>query len=303
MTNFTLQDYQSAILSTGRKCKRAGRYLVAQCLNHDEKNPSMQVFDDGWCSCMAGCGRFHIATIFDEFKDKEYKGEYTKPVRRPTTVMEHKYKTYDLYHEWENMPPIPRDHKFKNLPLEVLDKLGWRWDEYKNSYFIPYFDTTRNHIPFAQWRHLSGERRFTFLPEAKPIAYGLWNLESSVLFVCEGTSDMAVLTYCNIPAIAMPSASSGEIMKRFGAYAKDKGIKIVFAGDRDSAGEKLREALDEVCSYRVRQCPEKYKDWGDFYEAEGNTAVTDWCKKELPSHIDTIKEIMGGGVELKIKNN
>lgn len=227
-------------------------------------------------------------------------------------MTEHKYKTYDLMHEWEQLPKIPRDHKFKTIPLEILDDLGWRWDEYKHSYFIPYFNMSRTQIPFGQWRHLQGDRRFTFLPEAKPIAYGLWNLDNDKLFLVEGASDAATLEYAAVPWIAMPSASSGDITKRLGAFCKENGITIVFAGDNDSAGSKLREALDEVCSYRVCQPPKKYKDWGDFLVAEGVEAVQNHCFKELfpqeyPSTpeeaktaLERVQDVFPGAVELKI---
>lgn len=197
-------------------------------------------------------------------------------------MTEHKYKTYDLMHEWEQLPKIPRDHQFKTIPLEILDDLGWRWDEYKHSYFIPYFNMSRTQIPFGQWRHLQGDRRFTFLPEAKPIAYGLWNLDgNSKLFVVEGASDCAVLDYAAVPWIGMPSAASATLMQGLGRYCKENNISVIYAGDNDEAGNKLRDALDEIMPYRVKQPPKKYKDWGDFLVAEGVETVQNYCFEEL----------------------
>ena len=194
-----------------------------------------------------------------------------------------KYKKYDLLEWWEKLPLIPRDHNFKNIPLDVLDSLGWRWDEPKNSYFIPYFTRSKTSLPFGQWRHLSGERRFTFLKDAKPTMYGTWNLDPSntPMFLVEGSSDGAVLDHVGVPWIAAPSASSSELVKAMATWCKEQGIRIVFAGDNDDAGSKLKEALAEVTHFSTCQPPKKYKDWGDFFVAEGFEKVHDHCMPEL----------------------
>lgn len=311
---FTEADVLRCLDQAGLKYKTGHRYILSQCPTHDDSNPSAQIYRDDWfVNCHSGCGRYHITKAFPHLR-QNFSGEAKATVVRRTEsrMTEHKYKTYDLMHEWEQLPKIPRDHQFKTIPLEILDDLGWRWDEYKHSYFIPYFNMSRTQIPFGQWRHLQGDRRFTFLPEAKPIAYGLWNLDNDKLFLVEGASDAATLEYAAVPWIAMPSASSGDITKRLGAFCKENGITIVFAGDNDSAGSKLREALDEVCSYRVCQPPKKYKDWGDFLVAEGVEAVQNHCFKELfpqeyPSTpeeaktaLERVQDVFPGAVELKI---
>jgi hypothetical protein len=97
-----------------------------------------------------------------------------------------------------------------------------------------------------------------------------------------------VLDYCAVPWIALPSAASGELMKSMATYCKENGIELVYAGDNDDAGNKLREALDSVMPYRVKQPPTKYKDWGEFFEAEGNpwllnTVLKSYLVKKLKS--------------------
>ena len=315
--NFTENDVLACLETAGLKYKRGGRYILTQCPNpdHQDKNPSAQIYRDGWCNCHV-CGRFHITKAFPELRRQGSSswtsGSHKIPSKLPHKVEEMKYKTYDLMHEWEQLPKIPRDHKFKGIPLETLDDLGWRWDEYKNSYFIPYFNTSRTQIPFGQWRHLSGERRFTFLPEAKPVMYGLWNLNNSMLFLCEGASDAAVMDYCGVPWIAAPSASSGELVGRLARYCKENDITLIFAGDNDTAGLKLRQAIDDVVSYRVCQAPKKYKDYGEFFESEGHQSVQNYCFKELfpqeyPSTpeeaktaLEKVQDIFPGAVELTV---
>lgn len=217
-------------------------------------------------------------------------------------VNEHKYVTYDLTEDWKKLPLIPRDHSFKNIPLEVLDDLGWRMDYDRNAYFIPYFSRSKKSIPFAQWRNLAGSPRFNFLKDAKPTCYGTWNLVApNKLFLVEGTSDCAVLQTCLVPWIGVPSASSGELLVSMATFCLRESIQLVYAGDNDDAGDKLREALESVGPYRVKQPPKKYKDWGDFYVSEGPDVVGAYCNEEilgadLPPQSDVEKalEIFGG---------
>lgn len=283
MSPHTLQDYEQAIKETGRLARLTGRTLVAQCLWHDERNPSMQVFEDGWTACYAGCERRHIGAAFAQFRDPNYQSSTHEPVRRLAIETQPTYQTFDLAADHARLPLIPRDHSFKGLPLEVLDDLGWRYDESKGGYFIPYFNRPRTKIPFAQWRHLSGPRRFTFLPGAKPTLYGKWNISvASRLFLVEGTSDAAVLQHCMVPWVALPSASSGSILTAFAKHAQQLNIDLIYAGDNDEAGNALKRTLDKAAiAYRICQPPAKYKDWGDFFEAEGSDAVFSHCVPKL----------------------
>jgi hypothetical protein len=279
---FTESDVLMCLDRAGLKYKNRHRYIITQCPFHSDENPSAQIYKDDWfVSCNAGCGRQHITKAFPELRPtRGYGNAPTRQVERKP-VSEHKYTEYDLMPQWLKMPMIPRDHYFKNLPLDVLDSLGWRWDEARNSYFIPYFSASKTSIPFAQWRHLSGERRFTFLKDAKPTCYGTWNLDNPKLFVVEGTSDCAVLDYCAVPWIGLPSASSGELMKKLAGYCVQNKIDLVYAGDNDDAGDKLRDALDEVTGYRVLQPRHPYKDWGEMFEAEGIESIVAYTSKEL----------------------
>lgn len=284
---FTQNDVENELDRAGLKHYDKGRYLLAQCPTHEDQHPSVQIYKDDWfVNCHATCGRFHITKAFPTLRETKESGPRTPGVRaslsqRNVKAQEVKYKTFDLLPFWRDLPLIPRDHVFKGIPLEILDDLGWRYDEAKNSYFIPYFSASKGSIPFAQWRHLQGERRFTFLKDAKPTCYGTWNLDNPKLFIVEGTSDAAVLDFAAVPWIALPSAASGELMRSMANYCKENGIQLVYAGDNDAAGDKLREALDEVSTYRVKQVPPKYKDWGEFLEAEGVEVVSDYAMEEL----------------------
>jgi len=207
----------------------------------------------------------------------------------------------------ESMDKIPDDHVFKGIPISVLNDLGWRWDKENNRYFIPYWSATKTSVPFGQWRNLGTGPRFNFWKDAKPTCYGTWNLDNHKLFVCEGTSDAAVLEYCGVPWIALPSAASGELMKKMATHCKNEGIELIYAGDNDAAGDKLKEALEEVMPYRLKQPRSPYKDWGEMFEAEGQQSVTDYCFAELfgPTYTPdpvaaAVQKVWPGAEELEI---
>lgn len=303
---FTESEVLRCLDSANLKHMDRGRYILAQCPTHDDAHPSVQIYKDDWfVNCHAGCGRYHITKAFPELREGNTRS-YTPPARKRSVQVI--YKDFDLIPEWEKMPLIPRDHYFKNIPLEVLDELGWRFVPEYNQYFIPYFSASRQSIPFAQYRNLDPDKpRFIFLKDAKPTCYGTWNLDNSKLFIVEGASDAAVLEHCAIPWIAVPSASSAELVRLLAGYCKQNGISLVYAGDNDSAGSKLRQALDESTRYRVRQPRAAYKDWGEMYEAEGVDSVSDYCLAELAPEVldraevlDNVLDIFPDATELNI---
>jgi len=282
---FTENDVLMELDRAGLKYFNKGRYLLSQCPMHDDKHPSVQIYKDDWfVNCHAGCGRFHITKAFPSLRENQQQPVYSErgrsnnSIRREQKVTEHKYKQFDLMADWEKMELLPEFH-LHGVPSDVLNDMGWR--KHNHSVFIPYFSASKGSIPFAQYRHLQGDVRFTMLKDAKPTMYGTWNLDNDKLFLVEGTSDAAVLEYCAVPWIAAPSAASGELVKAFAMYCKENGIQVVYAGDNDTAGDKLREALDEILPYRVKQVPTKYKDWGEFLEATDVETVQDYAFEEL----------------------
>lgn len=279
---FTQTDVEQELDRAGLRWYDKGRYLLAQCPTHDDKHPSVQIYKDDWfVNCHATCGRFHITKAFPTLREKGHSGVYVdRPARNVEAkkVTEHKYKQFDLMNDWKAMELLP-EFELHGVPSDVLNDLGWR--RHNHSIFIPYFSASKESIPFAQYRHLQGDVRFTMLKDAKPTMYGTWNLDNHKLFLVEGTSDAAVLEYAAVPWIAAPSAASGELVKALAGYCKENGIELVFAGDNDPAGLKLREAIDEVMPYRVKQVPTNYKDWGEFLEATDVETVQNYAFEEL----------------------
>lgn len=196
--------------------------------------------------------------------------------------MIYKDVTAETTFAWEQLPQIPIDHQFKGIPIETLNDLGWRWDQRGNRYLIPYWSKDKQTIPFAQWRNLAGEVRFNFWKDAKPTMYGLWNLEpGDTLFLVEGCSDAAVMEFCAVPWIAAPSASSGSLVVAMAVWCEENGATLIYAGDNDEAGNKLKDALSSVMGFRRRQPTKPYKDWGEMFEAQDVDkcieAIQDYC--------------------------
>lgn len=288
---FTENDVLAALDRAGLKHKNGHRYILTQCPLHDDRNSSAQIYKDDWfVKCHAGCegGRFHITKAFPELRGNGDHSNGSKllrrTVRRKEPEVKYADKTAEITAMWESLPPIPDDHELKiGLPAHVLNSHGWRWDKKHDRYLIPYWSRSQKSIPFAQWRNLNGSVRFNFWKDAKPTMYGTWNLDpsNSPLFLVEGTSDAMVLDFCGIPWIAAPSAASGELIKLMGAWCAENDVAIIYAGDSDEAGNKLKDALGSVMSFRKRQPRHPYKDWGEMFEAEGIKSVINWCYAEL----------------------
>ena len=299
---FSEMDVTRELDAQGLKWYDKGRYILSQCPTHEDKHPSVQIYKDDWfVNCHATCGRYHITKAYPELRPRNNSQGDRPPMARKAEkkVSEKKYTEYDLIEEWREMDMIPRDHVFKGLDLHTLDELGWRWIPDQNAYFIPYWNRPRTKIPFAQYRYLSGDVRFRFLKEAKPTMYGTWNLEpGQPIFVVEGSSDGLVLEEAMAPWIAMPSASSVGLVEPFAKWCVENDVSIIYAGDRDAAGDKLKAAFDEVAPYRVWQVPEKYKDWGEFFEAEGLAAVIKHVNRELNPQVEFIDEQNKTALEL-----
>lgn len=289
---FTEQEVLNRLEKAGKKYQNGSRYILAQCPlpEHQDKNPSAQIYKDDWFVNCHVCGRFHIAKAFPELREGLRNEGKTNGMERrqdrissavPTVMTEHEYKTYNLMDYWRELPGIPGSFVLHGIPGNFLSEMGWRSDGEKGI-FIPYFSRSKDSIPFVQWRHLAGERRFTFLKDAKPTCYGTWNLDpGETIFIVEGCSDAAVLEYCGVPWCAMPSASSGALLGRMAAFCSNNGIRLVYAGDNDSAGSKLLEALEKNAPYRLKQPPKQYKDWGEFLETTDVKVVQSYCFEEL----------------------
>lgn len=243
-----------------------GNYYLIHCPMHDDKNKSAQCFKDGWVACHAGCPRTHINKLARQ-----------NLVRRDYSTEEQKDSNHarcDFTDFWLQFEPVSID--VKGVPASELNKRGWRtfpggWGV-RPGIFIPYFNTKRDKVIYYQIRHLEGDRRFTFAKGCSPEVYGLEQLRymGRYLTFTEGSRDSVILGMAGVPAVALPSASSGSHLKKMEEYAKKQKMILVCAGDRDEAGDKLIANL--TGPYIDARTPIG-KDVGDLYEKKGLEGV------------------------------
>lgn len=249
---------------------------------------------------------YWLDEVFEELKD-DWKGdkvEYKKI--EPKDLKEYVARNYREL--WDSLPklsdvPDKVGGPLKGIiPLDELDDLGWRWIEngpygLGTGIFIPYWGSSYYNskgensptkiLPFCQVRHLTGDIRFNFPKDAQPRTYGSWILpmvegDDLPVFIVEGTTDWVALWHCGIPAIAMPSSSATDLLISTANYCKEHDIRLVYAGDNDTAGDKLITALDNSqATYRVLQPPKQYNDWTDFWIAKGDLAIFEYCRDEV----------------------
>ena len=190
--------------------KRDGANEKALCVFHDEKTPSLTVYQSGF-KCF-GCGasgnnvelliKAGLAELpLDAAKMIADKFgipiDSRKPRRqKPLTLVE--YATF---------LNIPQDYLADTFHLE----------EMANGIGIPYQDENLNQVS-VQMRHRLEKRkgkdnRFSW-KEGKPFLYGVWALPvwkekgNEGVILCEGASDVQVCWFNDVPTLGIPGASN-----------------------------------------------------------------------------------------------
>ena len=261
--------YEKA-MAMGLNPRRTPKGFSIRCPRHEDRRNSAIVFkNDGWAACLASCGRWNFMGA--NYKPSEDNYQVKAREEEDTVVV-------DYYDYWLSLDPL--DEGIKGIPASTLNKLGWRKLPGGNQLhlpagiFIPAFNASRTRIPFCQVRHLEGDRRFSFPSRVKPLAFGMESVQQFTKYVAftEGNSDRAVLEAAGIPAIAIPSGSSGKLLRSIGEWAVRENLLMVAVSDNDAVGDKLLRSLDGVAPY-IDARVSKYKDIGEMYEAEGKEAV------------------------------
>lgn len=259
-------ETEAELEKLGLDPKWRGRYWHIHCPLHEDRNKSAVCFEDNWVCCFAGCPRTHLSKIIG----RELQTDYSR-----NSVEEDSRKNCDWTDLWLSLDVLESD--VKGVDHNYLNKLGWRWFPggfgVPAGIFIPYFDDNREQVEFFQVRHPEGsERRFTFAPGCKPTIYGKECLNECKRYLCfaEGSRDSVILRMAGIPAVAIPSASSGVLLRGLEQLAMDRKLLLVAISDNDEAGEKL---LSNLTGPFIRAVPQKDKDVGDLYAREGLEGV------------------------------
>ena len=261
--------YEKA-MAMGLNPRRTPKGFSIRCPRHEDRRNSAIVFkNDGWAACLASCGRWNF--MGTNYKPSEDNYQVKAREEEDTVVV-------DYYDYWLSLDPL--DEGIKGIPASTLNKLGWRKLPGGNQLhlpagiFIPAFNASRTRIPFCQVRHLEGDRRFSFPSRVKPLAFGMESVQQFTKYVAftEGNSDRAVLEAAGIPAIAIPSGSSGKLLRSIGEWAVRENLLMVAVSDNDAVGDKLLRSLDGVAPY-IDARVSKYKDIGEKLEAEGISSI------------------------------
>lgn len=337
METHTLEDVITMLNKHNFKQHKSGQSVLAQCPKHTGGDLNCQISigdnDRAYAYCYSHCQGYWLDEVFPEMRQEEYKDYGKMDVRlQAITPREKEYTTVNLFPMWQTLLPLPPSPRvFPELSNDELNALGWRRiangeHGLGTGIFIPYWNErfkprtllpADTYLPFGQTRHQQGERRFSFAKDLKPTLYGKWSITEIMvepkgqrppLLLVEGTHDAVVLMSIGVPAIAVPSASSKELVEGLAKFCKEQEIPIIFSGDNDEAGMKIADELGENnVEYLMVQPPKPHKDWGEFAEAQGLDAVA--IHVDYPSlaeryisrgKIDKVKEIMGGGIELTI---
>lgn len=283
-----MEDYDDIaydyLLKLDLNPRRTPKGWSIRCPWHDDNHNSAIYFsDDGFIGCQACNERKHINTLCKErgdrpilpLKYKEQGGRRTTPPPKKEAAP----VRGDFTEMWLELEPLPNDLDIKGVPAIELNKRGWRWFEgnnvVKKGVFIPYFNTTRDHVYFYQVRHLEGERRFTFAPGITPMCYGMENLPLCDKFLAytEGSRDAVILGMAGVPAVALPSCSSDKLLQGLCDYCLANSLTLLAICDKDAAGDKLVKSL--TCAAFDMRTPVG-KDVGDFLEQKGLQAVKDY---------------------------
>ena len=306
-SKYTIDDITHCLDARGIKWKRYKDGVQCGCPLHDGKDPNCIITPDDEGNprgyCFSHCGFFWPDEAFPELKGEpfdveKYREEHKLKIGKVENDKEIRaVKSIPALQEcWKNGRGLPPERIFPEIPNSELEALGWRWVDSApfgmgTGVFIPYWTSAYNGNPadgiigFCQVRHLSGKPRFSFPRGLSPRLYGTWILreltefdesEREVLLV-EGTHDQVVLSVCAIPAVAVPSSSNKGLVEQFAKYCKEHHIRIVYAGDNDDAGSRVRAVFDNMgMPYRARTAPHPYKDIGDFAKDKGLEAVSQY---------------------------
>lgn len=156
-----------------------------------------------------------------------------------------------------------QDHTLK--PEFVKKRLGWKVEKEKIT--IPIYDQKGN-LLYCKYRHLTGDKKFTFDQGNSPTLYPMWLLKDhQEVYLVEGEPDAARMWQEGITAITSVGGvkSFNEDMAQTLA-----GKTIYLLLDNDEEGQKnipkYGELLEKVgCNVIVVSLPDDCKDVCEFY--------------------------------------
>lgn len=253
--------------------RKSGKALTTTCVFHEDRKPSMAVYEDGF-KCFS-CGEH--GSLW--YLLKQLKGEPMEPIKNVITNKQFDKPKYNLEAIWAKLPMLPKEvqetlEETKGVYGDWFQEMmGWRWHTneikgWSEGIFIPY--NYQGKMLSARLRRMEGEPRFMGLPGAEAMPYNLDRITHPTVYVTEGETDCLSLEYLNIPAVGIPGATVGTAIRKLMLEANKYETKLVVLPDNDQAGRDFASrvraaAFDYSVAVDVHSVPEGYKDVSDFY--------------------------------------
>lgn len=297
-SKYTIDDITHCLDVRSIKWKRYKDGVQCGCPLHDGQDPNCIITPDDEGNprgyCFSHCGFFWPDEAFPELKGEPFDAEKYREEHKLKLGIKHEQvrkvkEIPELQELWREAMPLPPERIFPELPNSELENLGWKWVDSApfgmgTGVLIPYWtsdydgDPEKGTIGFCQVRHLSGNVRFSFPKGMSPTLYGKWVLRELAelpesereVYLVEGCSDWCVLNCCALPCVAVPSSSNKDLVKELGTFCTKHKIRIIYCGDNDEAGNRVRTVLDDMgVPYRTRTAPHPYKDARSYAGAKG----------------------------------
>ena len=260
-----------------------GHYISACCPFHEDRNPSLLVFDDGWFKCL-GCGeQGHNSRLYQKVSNVigvQQDGGWTPP-KLPYSIID-KREFVDKGHLFLRNNPFLHDYLYERGIGGMIDscKLGW-WNGW---YIIPFFNSTNGLVGFTmrankklqkqiRRRYLvpPGQNSMLYVPDWKAV------INSNYLIVTFGVIDAISLRTFGIPT-ASPSA--GQLSSNLHWFDEIR-KPIIFMPDKneEESAWKIASQLGWRGHVLVPNYTDRMKDPNDMVLNNPSSLITSITNK------------------------
>ncbi len=256
--------------------KEYSNYFITHCVFHDDTNPSLLVYENGWFKCL-GCNR---AGRFDALWKKmqgvgvivkpDYSPSYRGPSLQEFSDMEE--LCYSANRDLINHASFQWYLKMRGLADRIeLNDLGY----WKGWYSIPVYNEEREFVTavFRSAPHVQEATGMRYWMNYRPVLYVPdWTLakRSKYLFVVYGMLDALTLVRQRFPVV---TSTGGQNFTPEWLDDFRKEIIIFPDAGEESQGMYLADQLGWRGRLVRLPYPEKTKDFNDVLVKYGESAI------------------------------
>lgn len=310
---FINMDAVQVAETIGQPYKRSGNYVMTACYNaaghkNGDRKPSMAIYGlqrGFYCySCGVSGTNSWLLKEFGVRPDNYNPVIIDRPVAAPEP--ENPLLTSDVYKVrlkalYDSLPELPEQAiemmEAKGLfhdmfaDVETLGaEMQWKWHTnqvrgWGEGIFIPYVED--GEIITARLRIVNpkpDQPRFLSMPGNTMHPYNLdVVMKHDAVFVTEGETDCLTANMMELPAVAIPGATSGKAIARLIAKAQEYNTRLIIIPDNDEAGEKfarrmLLEGYAAKVAVDVIAIPFT-KDLNDWYNKASGEQLSEFVAK------------------------